>query len=297
MDRLYYVVLSEIVISAIISAILIIAIIIGKRYKAIFYQTITSFVIISFIHSLSFIINWNYDNKVELNVKTICQVQSFIMIASQFSQLLWMTLISLIFYYSMKKNQQKEKKSWLFIFLICTILPIIITLIYYFVGWFGKNNKYCWISDSIAAGIIIYAIIWMNIAFNLFLTYRMTIILSKIQCGNEEEKKSIKRSGVKLFFYPGSQVFVFIIPTVYYIYSICITDKTKVIKFFDTFSTFMLCFQGIFFPIVYGYNSEIIKSIRYCCNSNKSFTKEIFINEEISLLELNNSNYSEALDI
>lgn len=146
---------------AVLSALLVVGLLsfsccVKERTTTIFFLIINLLVVNTF-HAVAYIINLMvnetliYGKNEDSNI--LCQIQAVIMIFTSMSQEFWVSSITFIFY-KININEdycQNKKRNVYRIYYFCcfTILPLILTLLFYKLKSLGKNKLYCWVKQPI----------------------------------------------------------------------------------------------------------------------------------------------------
>jgi hypothetical protein len=217
----------------------------------------------------------------------ICELQSWIIIYTDFCSLTWMCIISYTIHDLMiNYNQNVASKRKIFIF-IGFGTPLIfcgITLILYFLGLNETRSTeneiikdcWCWISDierNWIYVIIFYFFYWFLITINFIVTFRVIKFL-KSNCEPDDKNcEKIKQMCNKLYVYPLISAICFLFATVHRMYEIFYIKNQDVHPGLDAyrleFALYLLhgifiTFRGFLFFIVYGCDKKVRKEFSYC---------------------------------
>ena len=113
------------------------------------FVVVMNIIISNLVHVLSYTLNWVKNNNQLLFPLIFCDLQSILMVWSSMSQELWITLYVLVAYLNLLKGKNFEGKKWtdfLLYSFVCYLIPLGISLAFYFTKFFGQNNLYCWIT-------------------------------------------------------------------------------------------------------------------------------------------------------
>ena len=232
-----------------------------KTTKA--FVVVMNIIISNLVHVLSYTLNWVKNDKSLLFPEIFCDLQSILMVWSSMSQELWISLYVLVAYLNLLKGKNFEGKKWkdfLLYSFVCYLIPLGISLAFYFTDFFGKNNLYCWINREYAnhliAEITIYGIRYINFFFNLL----FTLIIIKFVLSHYDDDITVKEKGIQFIIYPSIQLLGMILPSLNRIFQVF--NLTSVLEVPGTISVML---QGLLFPICYGWTSHAFFFLINCC--------------------------------
>ena len=227
------------------------------------FVVVMNIIISNLVHVLSYTLNWVKNNNQLLFPLIFCDLQSILMVWSSMSQELWITLYVLVAYLNLLKGKNFEGKKWtdfLLYSFVCYLIPLGISLAFYFTEFFGKNNLYCWITiehtQHLIAEITIYGIRYINFFINLLFTF----LIIKFVLSHYDDDTSVKEKGIQFIIYPSIQLLGMIIPSLNRIFQVF--NVTSVLEVPGTISVML---QGLLFPICYGWTSHAFYFLINCC--------------------------------
>lgn len=246
-------------------------------------QLISNILIINFIHSFSYMLNWitNLDHPYKITEDdkeyeiggllignaenlSVCKIQGFLILSSSLSQDISVN----IFFYIINKEKVPNKKVIIIICMgLAIIFPFIFGITYTLIGGIGINDRYCYIKKfDYEKGdyhfytlfpvliIILYSFRGINLGISIFLLVNIIKYIRKNQLSTIYILKS---SSILLI-----QIITFSIGFIYRISRIFIFSKNKVI------SDIHLCINtidGILFPLSFSLSNGIYTNL---CNKD-----------------------------
>ena len=318
-DFIRFIKMFYIFVSFILNLIMIISLKKGKLRKSInpiAFQLISNILVISFIHSLSYMINWitNLDsaytfednnNKYKIGGLLIgsprrnflvCKLQGFMIL---FSSLCQDIFINIFFYIINKENIPKKKIIVLIYSLIGYICPFVFSIIYAIVGGLGLNDRYCYIKKfefnkdneekySFVTTfkpliIILYSIRGINLIISFILLFK---IIKYVKKNNLSKLYILKSSSILLI-----QIVSFSISFLYRISRIIFSDFNK------TISDIHLCINtldSILFPLSFSLSNGIYTNLCYNNLNDSSNSLSDGPGEIISSSAISSSIYSSS---
>ena len=262
-----------------------------KGKKSFIFFLVINMLISNLIHVISYIMNWVDNNKLIYNSLHLCLSQSVLMIFSSMSQEFWVTSISIIVLFTIKRNADyleiNRTKFYILFWILFDLLPFIATMGFRFGNLLGQNSIYCWFNkESVATIWIVYGIRWISIIICLIFTIlilKFTISLKYEE--QTEEIQVIQKFGRKMIAYPIIQLIGAVIPTVNRLYLLFEDPNITLQK------AAIICgaVQGILFPISYGWNSGMFSFVvRRCKNIQENQLKgENWDDDEIESQTIN----------
>lgn len=260
LPSLYIMMLIFGIISFFLTISLLVIVGIARVETSYMFILVTNIIIANLIHTLSYIFNWVLDDNSLLSGKIMCQAQAVFMIWSSMSQELWISVFALVAYLMLIKGPYLEKKkllTFVIYYLLCLLLPLIISLIFYFSDYLGQNKHYCWVKTdkSIAVQIIIYGMRYFNFLFNFVLTFFILRYLCSLRALPVAAQK------VKQFImYPIIQVLGMILPSLNRFYPL--NDKIK--EKLAVPALISVGLRGVLFPICFGWSSDVFYLMGAC---------------------------------
>ena len=159
-----------------------------------------------------------------------------------------------------KNFEGKKWTDFLLYSFVCYLIPLGISLAFYFTKFFGKNNLYCWIkiehTQHLIAEITIYGIRYINFFINLLFTF----LIIKFVLSHYDDDTSVKEKGIQFIIYPSIQLLGMILPSLNRIFQVF--NVTSVLEVPGTISVML---QGLLFPICYGWTSHAFYFLINCC--------------------------------
>ena len=230
------------------------------------------------IHTIGYTLNWVDDTNgplVSYFSSSLCEAQSFTLIASSMSEELWVTIVTIESYLLTSKPQGEEAATtkWKKIILLCLLsylLPVIVAYVYFHFDLLGKNHLNCWIKSDdnmYLLGLILYCHKWVNLILVIYFSFLMLRTLLSITIKDEKEKESAKKYLITILMFPTIQLIGGIIPTIYTI--LIIFDFQLKISFFGIATLICGAVQGVLFPIVYLSFTNVRKGLLFCCYKNE----------------------------
>ena len=298
-DFFRFVKMCHIFISFILYLLILIALIKRKKKKySVAFQLIGNILIINFIHTFSYILNWvtNINNAYSFNENNknykvggllignpkeyyfACQLQGFLILYSSLSQ----DISIIIFFYFINKPTIPSKIAVLIkLFIIGHLFPFIYSFIISIIGGIGQDDRYCYIQKfyfnqsggySIykyfrAFIIITYTFRGINLGITIYLLYKINQYV---------KKQKIKKFYIlKTFTILIVQLITISIGIIYRLSRVIFTDFNK--KFSDAF----ICINnidGIIFPLSYSISNGIYKFLfsknNYNISTNSLITED-----------------------
>ena len=295
-DFVRFIKMSYIFISCILNLIMIISLRKGnlrKNINPVAFQLISNILVINFIHSFSFMINWvtNLDNAFILNDEDtsykigalligcpkgnilVCKIQGFMIVFSSLSQDIF---INIFFYIINKENIPRKKIIILLCIIAGYICPFVFSIIYASIGGLGLNDRYCYIKKfefdySKEEGgyqfftafkpliIILYAIRGINLVISFFLLFK---IIKYIRKNNLSKFYILKSSSILII-----QIVTFSFSFFYRISRIIFKEFHKPI------SNIHLCINtldSILFPLSFSLSNGVYTNLCYKNPSDSS---------------------------
>lgn len=241
------------------------------------FALILNLIFSAMIHTIGYTLNWVYDTKsgslVSYFSSSLCEAQSFTLIASSMSEELWVTIVTIESYLLTSSSQGEGEGTatikWKKILLLCLLtylFPAIVTYVYFHFDLLGKNHLNCWIKSEEKMylwGLILYCHKWVNIVLVIYFSFLMLRTLLSITIKDEKEKESAKKYLITILIFPTIQLIGGIIPT---IYTILIGFEINIDNNFFGVAT-LLCgaIQGVLFPIVYLSFTNVRQGLLFCC--------------------------------
>ena len=159
-----------------------------------------------------------------------------------------------------KNFEGKKWTDFLLYSFVCYLIPLGISLAFYFTKFFGQNNLYCWIkiehTQHLIAEITIYGIRYINFFINLLFTF----LIIKFVLSHYDDDTSVKEKGIQFIIYPSIQLLGMILPSLNRIFQVF--NVTSVLEVPGTISVML---QGLLFPICYGWTSHAFYFLINCC--------------------------------
>ena len=242
------------------------------------FALILNLIFSAMIHTIGYTLNWVDDTNgslVSYFSSSLCEAQSFTLIASSMSEELWVTIVTIESYLLTSKPQGEEAATikWKKIILLCLLsylLPVIVTYVYFHFDLLGKNHLNCWIKSDdkmYLLGLILYCHKWVNIILVIYFSFLMLRTLLSITIKDEKEKESAKKYLITILMFPTIQLIGGIIPTIYTI--LIVFDFQLKISFFGIATLICGAVQGVLFPIVYLSFTNVRKGLLFCCYKNE----------------------------
>ena len=266
LPNLYIMMLCFAVLSFFVTISLLLIVGLARVETSYIFILVTKIIIANLIHIFSYIFNWVLDNGYLLTGEGMCQVQAIFMIWSSMSQELWISVFVCVVYLMLSKGIILEKKKlfhFVIYYLLCVLLPLIISLVFYFCGILGKNSHYCWveINQGIAPQIIIYGMRYINFIFNVV----FTIFILKYLCSLGSSPILLEK-GRQFISYPIIQILGMILPS--------LNRFQPLVKAIGDVLTIpaliSVGLQGVLFPICFGWYSNVYYLMKTCCNKEKA---------------------------
>ena len=266
LPNLYIMMLCFAVLSFFVTISLLLIVGLARVETSYIFILVTNIIIANLIHIFSYIFNWVLDNGDLLTGEGMCQVQAIFMIWSSMSQELWISVFVCVVYLMLSKGIILEKKKlfhFVIYYLLCVLLPLIISLVFYFCGILGKNSHYCWveINKGIAPQIIIYGMRYINFIFNVV----FTIFILKYLCSLGSSPILLEK-GRQFISYPIIQILGMILPSLNRFQPLieAIGDVLTIPALIS------VGLQGVLFPICFGWYSNAYYLMKTCCNKEKA---------------------------
>ena len=287
-DFIRFIKMFYIYVSFVLNLIMIISIRKGnikKKINPVAFHLITNILLINFIHSLSYMINWVThlddayileDNNIKYKIGglligcpkrnfLVCKIQGFMILFSSLSQDIF---INIFFYIINKENIPRKSIMILIYSILGYICPFIFSIIYAIIGGLGLNDRYCYIRKfefnededqkySFVTTfkpliIILYSIRGINLAISFFLLFN---IIKYIRKNNLSKVYILKSSSILLI-----QIITFSFSFLYRISRIIFNDFNK------TISDIHLCINtldAILFPLSFSLSNGIYTNLCY----------------------------------
>lgn len=267
-----------------------------KRRLSISLKLTANILIINFMHTLSYIINWvtNLDkayvidnnNKIggllvgaPLKNFGVCEFQGFMLIFTALSQDI---LINIFFYIINRPSIPSKQKIIVIYASLGYFLPFLIAFIYFLIGGLGLNDRYCYIkkfkfefdSNNNPAYylydyfrvliVIVYLIRGINLMISCYLLYN---IIKFVKSHNIKKNYILKSSTILIV-----QMITVSIGIIYRISNIIPgSDNTFFSNIFLNINTL----DGIFFPLSYSLSNGIYTDL-FCHNFNNDSIMSIY---------------------
>lgn len=285
----------HIFISFFLNLLIIISILKNKKLKfTIAFNLTANILIINFIHTCTYILNWvkniNYEFNDEKSNNTytiggllignpkknffVCQIQGFLLVYSSLSQDI---SIILLFYHVNKTTIPSKFNIQIKLLIFAHFLPFLLSVIYLLIGGIGLNDRYCYIKkfefnssnsepysiyDNFRALIIItYTIRGINLGISIYLL----IIINRYVKKHHLRKIYILKTYSILIV----QIIIISIGFIYRLSQIISNNKNN-----KHFSNIFLCINtidGILFPLSYSLSNGIYQNL---CQ-NHSFNESL----------------------
>ena len=283
---------------AISSVILTLLVLLSKKSQvknSFIYPFIVNLICVSCLHSVSFAINWKFDNN--MFNKNLCEFQSVLMILSCQSQEIWIIFITFICYQgvvNMKLYNYMQNCGLLT--LLCSLgyfIPFVVLLLLILLpsgGGLGEWNNYCWIKEGSDNEDLELTILYVPkltyIAINFIL---WIVLLYRINQMKKEHKieEDIIRFGYKTFGFVVIELTCNLISLSFRLVKGTDIDLSWI-------SIIASCLQGVAYPIFVGWYTELLckcgKENSKSTSQVTSFAIESKDNIDISLRALSNDN-------
>lgn len=281
-----------------------------KRRLSISLKLTANILIINFMHTLSYIINWvtNLDNAytIENDYKIggllvgsppyslgVCEFQGFMLIFTSLSQ----DILINIFFYIINRSSIPSKKKIIVIYAsLGYFLPFLIAFIYFLIDGLGLNDRYCYIkrfefnnynnnpgyslyTHFRVLIIIVYLIRGINLIISCYLLYK---IIKYVKSHNIKKNYILKSSTILIV-----QMITVSIGIIYRISHI-IADNNRI---FSTIFLIINTLDGIFFPLSYSLSNGIYTDL-FCHNFNNDSSLSIYDDTD----EINNRSIFNSKD-
>jgi hypothetical protein len=287
-------------------------------------QLISNILLINFIHSLSYMINWvtNLDHSIILNFNeekykigglligspneyfSICEIQGFMIVFSSLSQDI---AINIFFFIINKDNMPSKIKIISWGFALGYIFPFLFTVIYALCGGLGLNDRYCYIKKFYFDNninnyinndvnyrfnewfpfllIILYSFRGINLLISIYLLINIIKYIRKTQLSTIYILKS---SSILLI-----QIITFSIGFIYRISRIISNSNNTII------SDIHLCINtidGILFPLSFSLSNGIYTNLCYRDNNESLNSISEENNELLNISDISCSKSSSKND-
>jgi hypothetical protein len=305
-DGIRFIKMINIFLSFILNLLIIISILKRKKQQySIAFNLTGNILIINFIHTLTYILNWvtNIDNAYEFTDKnnnntykvgglligspknnmSVCRIQGFLLVYSSLSQ----DISIIIFFYIINKTSIPSKFNILIkLIIFAHFLPFLLGVIYSLIGGIGLNDRYCYIKkfgfkekangdnyyiyDNFRALIITtYTFRGINLGISIYLLIK---IIKYIKKQHLTRLYILKTSSILIV-----QVITITIGFIYRLSHIISNKNNKI------FSDIFLCINtldGILFPLSYSLSNGIYQNLCYSHKFNESLDS-LMIDDEL----------------
>ena len=289
-DNIRLIKMMNIFASFILNLLIIISILKRKKHKyTIAFNLTGNILIINFIHTLTYILNWvtNIDNPhifYENNNKYkvgglligcpkknffVCQIQGFLLVYSSLSQ----DISIIIFFYLINKSSIPSNLNIQFKLLIFAhFLPFLLGVIYLLIDGIGLNDRYCYIKKFEFKGddysifeyfraliIITYTFRGINLGISIYLLIK---IIQYVKKQHLTRLYILKTCSILIV-----QVITISIGFLYRLSHVISNKNNKL------FSDIFLCvntIDGILFPLSYSLSNGIYQNLCYSHTFNES---------------------------
>ena len=134
-EPLFIIIFIMSVISFLMGSLIIIRSLLMKRKLSATSTMILHLIFISVIHTISYSLNWVYNNEYTPRFgKPLCNIQAFFMISTTLSQELWLSVITVATYNMFISNEGNTSTiSWkqlIFYLILCYLFPLVWTSVY-----------------------------------------------------------------------------------------------------------------------------------------------------------------------
>lgn len=273
---LYIIILIFAIISVVLSMIIIILSLCAKNKLSYTFTLILNLIFISMIHTISYCLNWTYNNNNHTFFPDIlCTLQSFLLVSSTLSEEFWLTIIT-IKSYKMFISKTSIKLSiscldYFIFFLLCYVFPLWVSSLYLYFGLYGANNLNCWVkSDNYFLGLILYCHKWINAIITIIFSYK---ILRKFNSIDITETKAIKDSKeliLRVLLFPLIQLIGGLIPS---IYTVFVAFDIQM-DFLSVPTLISGASHGVSFPLLYLSFKHVRKEL-FCCSHKQIRSDEL----------------------
>ena len=285
-EPLFIIIFIMSVISFLMGSLIIIRSLLMKRKLSATSTMILHLIFISVIHTISYSLNWVYNNEYTPRFgKPLCNIQAFFMISTTLSQELWLSVITVATYNMFISNEGNTSTiSWkqlIFYLILCYLFPLVWTSVYALKGYLGVNYINCWLkNDGQGSGgnyygkaLALYINKWVNFAITIFFSIKILRQLHKYNISDDKAKRVAKSLIIRVFVFPAIQIFESIVPTIYTVLTALNID----VSFLSKPMLIIGASIGVLFPIVYISFKNVRKELFTCDNSknvdlNKSLT-------------------------
>ena len=131
----------------------------SEATELIFYLSISSI-----ITNISYIMNFE-DKGISDGRKAVCQIQGFLILWFDLSQVIWATLVCYSVYLNIVNNSEYNNCRRIKYIIIGFIIPFAISLALLCFGLVGSGKYFCWLdidkNINYVLGIIIYCFSWI----------------------------------------------------------------------------------------------------------------------------------------
>ena len=299
--------------SIVLNLLIVISLLKRKKNKNSIGLCLTgNILIINFIHTFSYILNWvtNIDNAYILNEKykiggllignpkdnySVCQIQGYMLLYSSLSQ----DLSIIIFFYIINMSKLPSKLNiYLLLFGLGHFLPFFYTTFCAIIDGLGLNDRYCYIKKFEYTNndyeiykyfrvliIVTYTIRAINLAISIFLLLKINKYV--------KEHNLTKIYILKTYFLLILQVITIFIGFIYRISHLIANDNNK------AFSNAYLCvntIDGILFPLYYSISNGIYTNL-FCKNLDNESVNSLLSEDKGNNPILNTTGSSSSLSV
>ncbi|EAS04533.2 7 transmembrane receptor secretin family protein (macronuclear) [Tetrahymena thermophila SB210] len=204
-------------------------------------------------------INNSYEND---SMNPLCMIQAFISTYTSECMLIWITILSLTIHDTVKnkiKNMAKREKVFIF---LGFVIPLVLSVIPFITGSFGRANGVCWITDNLGRVAellqvwgLFYFPLWVCIFLNFILILRTMKMLKDLDIANTETYFVIRR----FLYYPCLWIICWFAGT---INRTIITFGGEGNTFLTDISLVLTCSQGFFTMIIFLSDKRILDAIK-----------------------------------
>ena len=300
-------------VSIILNLLIVISLLKRKKKKNSIGLCLTgNILIINFIHSFSYILNWvtNIDNAYILDKKykiggllignpkdnySVCQIQGYMLLYSSLSQ----DLSIIIFFYIINMSKLPSKlKIYIILFGVGHFLPFFYTTFCAIIDGLGLNDRYCYIKKFEYTNqdykiykyfrvliVVTYTIRAINLAISIFLLVKINKYV--------KEHNLTKIYILKTYFLLIVQVMTIFIGFIYRISHLIANDNNK------AFSNAFLCvntIDGILFPLYYSISNGIYTNL-FCKNINNESVNSLLSEDKGNNPLLNITGSSSSISV
>ena len=253
----------------------------SEATELIFYLSISSI-----ITNISYIMNFE-DKGISDGRNAVCQIQGFLILWFDLSQVIWATLVCYSVYLYIVINSEYNKCRRIKYIIIGFIIPFAISLALLCFGLVGSGKYFCWLdidkNINYVLGIIIYCFSWIFFFFSIYFIQRVIFFLEK-NFTDKQEKEIICNYIQKIRIYPIIQCLSILPTTISFMFS---EDVLKRNIIFDYWDTIFISLQGLFYTIVFGLNpiikNRIQEILHKCCcfNQEEDLIRENYNSNEL----------------